>query len=125
MENFAITLVCIALLLIGAVSISMSSLNAMNAVSDALRDGEELARDAANTSILCENSSATDRGETVTMYVQNTGNTSLHDFAAWDLIIRLQDGGTAWIPYSAATPGWQTGGFFFPGPSGNLRAQYS
>jgi hypothetical protein len=122
MENFAITLVCIALLIVGALSISMSALNAVNAVSDALRVEEGLARDMANTSILCENSSSTSGGATVTMYVRNEGKTALSNYRAWDVIVRYQNGSTLWIPFSAATPGWQTSGFFFPGPIGNLPA---
>jgi hypothetical protein len=125
MENFAITLVCIALLIIGAVSISMVALNSINTVADALKTEESLSRDVVNTSILCENSSTTGNGATVALYVMNEGKTALSNYAAWDVIVRLQNGGTSWIPYSTATPGWQTGGFFFPGPFGNLRAQYS
>jgi len=125
MENFAITLVCIALLIIGALSISMSALNSINTVSDALRTEEVLSRDIVNTSILCENSSTAGSGGTVTMYVHNGGKTALSNYPAWDVIVRYQNGGTSWIPYSTATPGWQTGGFFFPGPFGNIRAPYS
>jgi hypothetical protein len=125
MENFAITLVCIALLIIGSVSITMSALSAVNAVADALRTEEGLARDMASTSILCRNTNTVPGGATATMYVFNDGKTSLANFAAWDVIVRYQNGNTAWIPYSAATPGWQTGGFFFPGPSGDLPTEYS
>lgn len=125
MENFAITLVCIALLIIGAVSVSMSALNAVNSVSDALRMEESLARDISSTSILCRNGSAAPGGATATVYVRNDGKTSLGSYAAWDVIVRYQNGSTVWIPYSTATPGWQTSGFFFRGPSGNLPTEYS
>ena len=40
MENFAITLVCIALLIAAAVSMSMTALNAVNTTADALRQEE-------------------------------------------------------------------------------------
>ena len=71
MENFAITLVCIALLIIGAVSVSMSALNSINTVADALKTEESLSRDVVNTSIVCENSSTTGNGSTVALYVLN------------------------------------------------------
>ncbi|MGD0854188.1 MAG: hypothetical protein ABSA18_00090 [Dehalococcoidia bacterium] len=125
MENFAITLVCIALLIIGALSLSMSALNAINNMSDALRQQQVMSRDIIGTGITCENSTTTDSGSTVTMYIHNSGRTSLKNYSAWDVIVRYQNGSTDWIPYSAAIPGWQTGGFFFSRTSGDLRTQYS
>jgi len=102
----------------------MTALSAVNSLSDAFRESESLSRDAVNTSIACENATVTGSGTTVTMYIENKGNTSLADYAAWDVIVRYQDGDTVWIPYTTSTPGWTTGGFFFPGGFGNIRAQY-
>jgi archaellum component FlaG (FlaF/FlaG flagellin family) len=124
MENFAITLVCIALLIASAVSMSMTALNAVNTMSDALRQEEALSRDMLNTSIACENATTAPGGNSVTLYIANTGNTSLANYAAWDVIVRYQDENTYWIPYSVATPGWTSGAFFFPGQAGNIPAQY-
>jgi hypothetical protein len=98
----------------------MSALNSINTVADALRTEESLSRDIINTSVVCENSSTTGNGTTLALYVMNDGKTALSNYAAWDVIVRLQNGETSWIPYSAATPGWQTGGFFFSGAYGNL-----
>jgi len=125
MENFAITIVCISLIIIGGLSISMSALNSINSISDALREEQVMSRDIIETGINCESSSTDSGGSTVRLYIHNDGKTSISNFSAWDVIVRYQDGGTSWIPYSAATPGWQTGGFFFPGKSGNLPARYS
>lgn len=122
MENLAISIICIALLIIGAVSISMSALNSINTVSDALRIEETLARDIRNSSISCVSTSTINDGANVIVDIDNTGNTDLYDYDAWDVIVRYADGDTQWIPYSVATPGWTTSGFFFPGRSGNLRA---
>jgi len=122
MENFAISLVCIALLIIGAVSISMSALNAINSVSDALRTEEVLARDIRNSSISCVTTSTINDGVNVIMDIDNTGNTDLLNYAEWDVIVRYEDGDTQWIPYAVTTPGWTTSGFFFPGWFGNIRA---
>ncbi len=120
MENFAITLVCIALLIAAGVSIAMTALNAIDSVSDSLRQEETLARDMVSTSITCENAVTAPGGGTLTLSVANTGNTKIADYAAWDVIVRYQNGDTNWIPYSTATPGWTTGGFFFSGETGNI-----
>ncbi|MGA2159180.1 MAG: hypothetical protein WB588_02310 [Dehalococcoidia bacterium] len=124
MENFAITLVCIALLITAAVSISMTALNAVNTMSDAMRQEEVLSRDMINTGIALQSATTAPGGNSVTLSVANTGNAKIADYAAWDVIVRYQDGDTYWIPYSTATPGWTTGSFFFPGQAGNIRAQH-
>lgn len=122
MENLAISIVCIALLIIGAVSLSMSALNAVNSISDALRQEESIARDIRNSSISCVSTSTINNGANVIMDIDNRGNTDLLDYEAWDVIVRYQDGDTQWIPYGVTTPGWTTSGFFFPGQFGNIRA---
>lgn len=122
MENFAVALVCIALLIIGAVAISMSALNAINTVSDALRAEEIVSRDIRETSISCVGSSMTGSGSIAFIDIDNKGNTDLMDYKAWDVIVRYEDGDTLWIPYGTTVPGWATGGFFFPGPWRDLRA---
>ena len=115
METFVVTLVCIALLLLGAVTLSMSALNSMNTVTDALKVSESLSRDMLNTDIRCISSSTTDSGATVTIDIENEGKKALANYIAWDVIVRYQDGGTVWIPYSTSTPGWTISGFFFRG----------
>ncbi len=115
MENLVITLVCIALLIMGAVTFSMSALTSMSTVADALRVDESLSRDILNTGIRCQSSATTDNGSTVTIDVENDGKKALANYAAWDVIVRYQDGGTVWIPYSTSTPGWTISAFFFRG----------
>jgi hypothetical protein len=122
MENFAVSLVCIALLIIGALSVSMSALNSINSVSDALRTEEVLANDIRDTSISCKTATSIGSGTSVIIDIDNTGKTDLLKYDGWDVIVRYQDGGTQRIPYRVATPGWTTSGFFFPGHSGDLRA---
>ena len=122
MENLAISIVCIALLIIGAVSISMSALNAINSVADALRLEETVANDIRNSSISCVSSTTIGSGANVIVDIDNTGNTKLSNYGSWDVIVRYQDGGTQWIPYGVTTPGWTTSGFFFPGQFRNIRA---
>ena len=115
MENFIITLVCIALLLMGAMSLSMSALNSMSAIANAQETSESLSRDILSTSIQCGNAVTTDSGATVTIDIENDGKKALANYSAWDVIVRYQDGDTVWIPYSTSTPGWTISGFFFQG----------
>lgn len=121
MENFVVSLVCIALLIIGAVSIATSALNAVNGVSDALRAEETIIRSMIDSSIDCTTTSTLSNGSVVNVDIQNTGKTDLYNYSKWDVIVHYQGGDTLWIPYGTAIPGWVTGGFFFPGEAGNLR----
>jgi len=115
MENFIIALVCIALLISGVLSISMSALSSISTVSDALRQEEVLSRDMLGTSISCISAVTNAGGTSVTIDIQNDGKKAVADYDAWDVIVRYGDGDTVWIPYSASTPGWTISGFFFPG----------
>lgn len=124
MENFVITLVCIALLLVGAVSFSMSALSSINAVSSAMQTSDSLSRDILSTSIKCKSSATASGGASVAIDVDNDGNKALANYAAWDVIIRYQDGSTLWVPYSEGTPGWTVSGFFFQGGCGDISARH-
>jgi len=114
--------VCIALLIIGAVSVATSTLNAVNSISEALRTEESITRNMIDSNISCTATSTLSRGSVVNVDIQNTGKADLYNYSKWDVIVRYQDGDTLWIPYGTAIPGWVTAGFFFPGEAGNLRA---
>jgi len=115
MENVFITIVCIALILLGTVSYASSSLSSADAISNSFKNTLERARQIGRTDIIAENATTAD-GSEVEVTLSNRGNTSLRNFSRWDVIVRYQDGATLWIPYAAlAVPGWSSGGIFLNG----------
>jgi hypothetical protein len=115
MENLFITIVCIALILLATVSYATSSLGSADLISNSFKAMVERAGEISRTEIIAENATTAD-GSAVLVTLSNDGNTALRNFSRWDVIIRYQNGTTAWIPYSAsATPGWSDNGTFLNG----------
>ena len=116
MENLFITIVCIALILLATVSYATSSLSSADMISNSFKNAVERARVISRTDIRAENATTTANGSEVEVTLSNDGNTALRNFSRWDVIVRYQNGATAWIPYSAsATPGWSDQGTFLNG----------
>jgi len=114
MENLFITIVCVALILLGTVSYATSSLSAVDVVAGSLKETTEQAMEIGRTDITATEAT-TVNGTEVEVTLSNSGNTALRNFSKWDVIIRYQNGTTQWIPYSAAVPGWSINGIFLNG----------
>ena len=117
MENVIVALVCITLLVTGAVTIASSSFNSIDTLAYAWKEGESLARDMRNTIITSVSSNTTSAGTQAEITIENDGNTALASFSKWDVIVVYQNSSVQWLPYTTDTPGWTVNGIFLNGKS--------
>lgn len=119
METAIVSIICIALLVIGGMTMSQGFLSSVDTTTLGLemvseRD-EEIMR--TNLSTLSATMPATNR---VQVSLRNNGQTKLNDFDRWDVIVQYYDsGGTyyvKWLPYTEnITPGnnqWRKKGIY-------------
>ena len=115
MENIIIALVCITMLVVGAVTLALSAFNSVDTLVFAWKEGESVAEEIRSTSISSVSSVTNAEGTQVDIVVKNDGNADLADFDRWDLIITYQDGSVQWLPYTTGTPGWTVSGIYLDG----------
>jgi archaellum component FlaF (FlaF/FlaG flagellin family) len=115
MENIFITIVCIALIILGGISYATSTLNSVDKLTTSWKIAEASALETKQTDIRATSSETLDSGSTVYISLENSGNLSLANFNKWDVIVRYQDGDTVWLPYSTSTPGWSITGIYYNG----------
>jgi hypothetical protein len=115
MENVLVSLVCIAMILMGTATMAMSSLNSMSLIADSIKDEEKITSEIRNTNITPVSATVFDNGSRVEIMLKNDGTTDLANYKAWDVILRFQDNTTQWVPYSWGAPGWTVGGIYYNG----------
>jgi hypothetical protein len=115
MENIFITLVCIAVLIVGACTLAMYSLNSIDMLAYAWKDGESRTEGMRNTMLTAVSSNTTKPGTQVEIILRNDGQTDLADFNRWDVIVKYQSGGVQRLSNTTATPGWTVGGMYING----------
>jgi len=115
MENVILALVCIAVLVTGAVTIASVSFNSIDTIVHAWKEEEYLSTNMRNTMIKSVSSNTTSEGTQTEIVIKNEGNTALANFSKWDVIVIYQNSSAQWLPYTTATPGWTIGGIFLNG----------
>jgi hypothetical protein len=115
MENAIISLVCISLLVMGASTMAFSSLTSIDRLADAWKYEESQAIDIRHTEITSVSDNTDNGGARAEIVIRNDGQTDLAHFESWDVIVRYQNGGVEWVPYTTSTPGWTVGGIFLGG----------
>ena len=127
METVIVSIICIALLVIGGMTMSQGFLSSVDTTTLGLETVSERDEGIMRTdlSTLSATLPATNRVEVA---LRNSGQTKLSDFARWDVIVQYYDsGGTyyvKWLPYIEGTPGdneWRKKGIYLN--SENLTAE--
>ena len=121
METAIVSLICIALIMFGGMTMSQGFLTSVDSTTIGLEEissrGEEIMRTeltAANTSM--------PSASLLRVSLENSGQTKLASFSKWDIIVQYyDDGGTyyvKWLPYTEGTPGnneWRKVGIYLDG----------
>jgi archaellum component FlaF (FlaF/FlaG flagellin family) len=115
MENIFVSIVCLAVLLLGTGTLALGSFNSADAVVYAIKDQESQSVNILQTSLSTVSTSTYSAGTMVDIYLENTGQIALYDYSKWDVIVRYENGTVMWLPYGSATPGWSVGGITIDG----------
>ncbi len=115
MENALVSLICIALILVGTVTVAVSSFSAVDMISGSWKEAQAQTQEVNQTGISVVGTPVVSlEGSRVEITIENDGGVSLADFDRWDVIIHYQEGNVVWLPYGKS-PGWTGGAITFSG----------
>jgi archaellum component FlaF (FlaF/FlaG flagellin family) len=129
METAFVSIICVALMVIGGMTMSQGFLSSVDTTTSNIqvlsqRD-EEIMR--TNIEILSATQTAAD---TLLVTIKNNGQTKLAVFEKWDVIVHIQDSlgerYVTWLPYDGVSPGnneWSVQGIYMDS-GGNVPEAY-
>ncbi|MCL0093922.1 hypothetical protein M1O53_02955 [Dehalococcoidia bacterium] len=91
METAIVAIVCIALVMFGALTMLQTSLSSVDMVNEAWREREQTMQEIAMTDISSLSTNVTDAGAIVEITLKNEGESKLKDFGRWDVIVQYRD----------------------------------
>jgi hypothetical protein len=107
-ETAVVSLICIALVVFGSMTMSrgfLTSVDSSTAGLQALGHRDEIIMRTELTPV----SDSMPAANTLELILENSGQTKLADFDKWDVIVQYYDGTgtyhTAWLPYVVGVPG--------------------
>lgn len=114
METALVSLVSIALVIIGTLTMTMSYLRSASTMADSWRQMEQQVGNILRTEIVAT-PPVSYSGGVVNLTVANEGQVNLGDFSYWDVIIQYQNGQANYIAYTEYPPGsnqWAVEGIY-------------
>lgn len=121
METALISLVCVAIIIIGTVTTIMSSFHAASTVSESLKEMEEQAGNIRRTEIEALDNGDITGGDFYIM-IENDGETDLSQFPRWDIIAQYtgtdDNDYVTYLEYTTNDPPgsnrWTVAGIYLP-----------
>jgi hypothetical protein len=108
METAIVSLICIALVVFGSMTMSrgfLTSVDSSTAGLEALGQRDEIIMRTELSPV----SDSMPAANTLELTLENSGQTKLADFDKWDVIVQYYEGtgtyNTRWLPYTEGTPG--------------------
>lgn len=108
METAIIALICIALIVLGGMTLAQGFMSSLDSSSAGLEEMSARAEDIMRTELTALDATqpSADRLEVT---LRNSGQTKLAGFASWDVIVQYYDTDgsyqVGWLPYVDGTPG--------------------
>ena len=125
METLFASLISVALILFGALSLSQSALSCVDAVSVSWREMKAVAGERGRTELTLLDTASEESGAIAKVTLENQGSVKLTSFPRWDVMIEYYDSSgnyyIRWLPYtSSADPGenqWTVQGVYLNSPT--------
>ena len=123
MENAIVSIITIAMILGGTVTLVFSALSPLDTIANSWKQMTQETGDIMRTDISGIDSSVPElyAGNRVALTIRNDGNISLTNYDSWDVIVQYNsDNSTSpvkWLPYttSLADNKWTVNGIYFNG----------
>ena len=109
METAIVSLICIALIVFGGMTMGQGFLSSVDTSTLGWEDMGERNETILRTELSPLTATTSDSGQTLNVMLDNSGQAKLASFSKWDIIIQYYDDGgtyyTKWLPYTDGTPG--------------------
>ena len=114
METAMVSLICIALVVFGGMTMSRGFLTSVDSSATGLENMSDRHEQIMRTELSPASTSINAGRDTLYINLENTGQTKLADFDKWDVIVQYYDDSatyyTKWLPYNGGVLGndeWQ------------------
>jgi hypothetical protein len=108
METALVSIICIALIVFGGMTMSQGFMTSVDASTTGLGEMGQRDETIMRTELASVDTSMAGN-DTLEITIENSGHTKLADFDKWDVIVQYYDGtgvyNTTWLPYVTGTPG--------------------
>jgi hypothetical protein len=108
METALVSIICIALIVFGGMTMSQGFMTSVDASTTGLEEMGQRDETIMRTELTSVDTSISANG-TLEITIENSGHTKLADFDKWDVIVQYYDGAsnynTTWLPYVSGAPG--------------------
>jgi archaellum component FlaF (FlaF/FlaG flagellin family) len=118
METAFVSIICVALMVIGGMTMSQGFLTSVDTTTTNIQALSQRDEEIMRTNITILGASQTS-ADTLLVTVKNNGQTKLAAFETWDMIVHSEDGAgqrhVAWLPYDGVSPGineWNVQGIY-------------
>jgi hypothetical protein len=118
METIFVSIICVALIVVGGMTMSRGFLSSMDNTSANIDVISQRNQEIMRTNISVISASQTNPN-TLEVSLRNTGQTKLTDFGKWDVIVHHTDFegnySVTWLPFSSSSPGnnqWTVDGIY-------------
>jgi hypothetical protein len=125
METAIVSLVCIALIVFGGMTMSRGFMTSVDSTAQALESMGQRSEKIMRTELTPTYAATQTSGTYLNVYLTNNGQTKVADFSKWDIIVQYYDGSggyhVTWLPYTSgplADNQWINNGIYLTGSQG-------
>jgi len=109
METAIVTVLCVALMIVGGMTMSRGFISSAETASSGLMDVQSRNEQILRTDLSAVSAQVTD-DESVEVVLRNSGQTKLCNYEKWDFIIQYYDQTgqyhIKWLPFASSSPGY-------------------